>query len=96
MLDRDAALFLYTDGLVEGRRAPGSPHRYGEESLAAWLSAAGTPNRLSCADLDRLLLDVRSANGGTLPDDVTVVVLSSTPAPVRQTAATAPRTAAAP
>ena len=95
VLDRDAALFLYTDGLIEGRRAPGSPHRYGEESLAAWLSLAGAPNRLTAADLDRLLLDVQSANGGALPDDVTVVVLASTPAPAREVAVPVLRTAPA-
>ncbi len=78
VLDRESAVVLYTDGLVEGRRAPGSPHRYGEESLAAWLDAAASaPRTVGTADVDRLLLDVEAANGGELPDDVAVVVLES-------------------
>ena len=81
VLDRTAAVMLYTDGLVEGRRAPGSPHRYGEEALAAWLdSATATPSSIATADLDGLLVDVEAANGGPLPDDVAVVVLASAPA----------------
>lgn len=70
------SLLLYTDGLVEGRRAPGSAYRYGEESLAAWLEVALRTKRITEADLDRLVRDAEAANGGRLTDDVAIVVLS--------------------
>jgi serine phosphatase RsbU (regulator of sigma subunit) len=81
-----SALLLYTDGLVEGRRAPGSPHRYGEEPLRAWLDADPPARQLDGARLDRLVEDVESVNGGPLHDDVAVVVLAHTGAPVPATA----------
>lgn len=51
-------LLLYTDGLIEGRRAPGSSLRYGDHSLEAWLGDTDHPADLGPRDLDRLLRDV--------------------------------------
>ncbi len=71
------ALMLYTDGLVEGRRAPGSTARYGDHSLSAWLGDSPAPHRVTRDDLDRLLSDVEAANGQPLEDDVAIVLLSA-------------------
>ena len=75
-LDQEAALVLYTDGLVEGRRAPGSVYRYGEESLTAWLDTAVPARALTEQHVNRLLGDVEAANGGPLIDDLAIVVLA--------------------
>ena len=69
-------LLGYTDGLVEGRREPGSVERFGSEALveaAAGLLAGGA----GLDDLlDRLLDLVLEANGGDLSDDVAILCLS--------------------
>src|SRR5665648_322890 len=67
-------LFFYTDGLIEGRVAPGSPQRYGEDRLARRLQedAAG----FDAAALQRVLADVETANGAAFADDVAVVAVS--------------------
>lgn len=75
-LDTDFGLVIYTDGLVEGRRAPGSDYRYGEESLTAWLDATMPAHRIDEARLERLIADIQAANGEPLVDDVAVVVLA--------------------
>jgi serine phosphatase RsbU (regulator of sigma subunit) len=77
-LDPQFTLVLYTDGLVEGRRAPGSNLRYGEESLTAWLDGT-LPDALDDSHLEQLVRDVEAANGGPLPDDATLVVLAAPP-----------------
>jgi serine phosphatase RsbU (regulator of sigma subunit) len=67
-------LVLYTDGLVEGRVSPGSPERFGPERLQTWFV-----DRPAAAVDDSTLLglisDLEQANGGTMPDDVAVLVL---------------------
>jgi PAS domain S-box-containing protein len=72
----DWTLLCYTDGLVEGRRQPGSVERFGAEALvgvAAELLAGGA----GLDDvLDRLLDLVLEANGGDLSDDVAILCLS--------------------
>jgi serine phosphatase RsbU (regulator of sigma subunit) len=68
------SLLLYTDGLVEGREAPGSARRYGLQRLLSRL-AEGAPH-LDGGRLDEILNEVTAANGGRLPDDVAVVVVS--------------------
>jgi len=72
----DWTLLCYTDGLVEGRREPGSVDRFGAEALveaAAGLLAGGAgPDEV----LDRLLDLVLEANGGDLSDDVAILCLS--------------------
>jgi PAS domain S-box-containing protein len=71
-------LLCYTDGLVEGRVAPGSVERFGIEALVevatGRLGRAGDPGEV----LDRLLDAVHQANGGDLSDDVAILCLSST------------------
>ena len=71
-------LLCYTDGLVEGRRAPGSVERFGIEALVE--AAAGMLREGAGLEevLDRLLDVVHEANGGDLSDDVAILCLSST------------------
>jgi PAS domain S-box-containing protein len=73
-------LLCYTDGLVEGRSAPGSVERFGIEALVA--AVAGLLERAAGPEeaLDRLLDLVHEANGGELSDDVAIVCLSHLPA----------------
>ncbi|HEV2766430.1 MAG TPA: SpoIIE family protein phosphatase [Acidimicrobiales bacterium] len=70
------AVFLYTDGVVEGRSAPGSADRFGVERLALWLDEH-TPQRrfFEAQDLAALVAELREANGGPLSDDVTILVV---------------------
>jgi PAS domain S-box-containing protein len=78
----DWTLLCYTDGLVEGRRAPGSVERFGIEALVeaatGLLAGAGGTE----AALDGLLDIVHRANGGDLSDDVAILcVARSVPGP---------------
>lgn len=76
-LDGDWALFLFTDGLVEGRCAPGSQERLGVERIArqvAELVAAGTPSEELAP---RLLADAEACHGGPLTDDVAALLVGS-------------------
>jgi serine phosphatase RsbU (regulator of sigma subunit) len=69
------ALMLYTDGLIEGRLAPGASERFGAERLQGWIESHGAPvpdDRV----LSELLADLERANGGALADDVAVLVIS--------------------
>src|SRR5919197_1312583 len=74
-------LLCYTDGLVEGLRAPGSVERFGIEALAetvaGLLEATGGLDEL----LDRLLEVVHNANGRELSDDVAILCCSRLPRP---------------
>jgi PAS domain S-box-containing protein len=72
----DWTLLCYTDGLVEGRRRPGSVERFGAEALAE--AAAGLLAGGAGLDgvLDRLLELVLEANGDDLSDDVAILCLS--------------------
>lgn len=67
------SLFFYTDGLVEGRLAPGSYERFGEHGLVSRLRGLG---QLDEPAVDALLADVLAANGGPMDDDVALVVVS--------------------
>ena len=71
-------LLCYTDGLVEGRAAPGAVERYGIDALAA--TAAGLLGHGAGLDelVDGLLDVVHEANGGELSDDVAILCVSST------------------
>ncbi|HEV2069045.1 MAG TPA: SpoIIE family protein phosphatase, partial [Acidimicrobiales bacterium] len=70
------AVFLYTDGVVEGRSAPGSADRFGVERLALWLDEYTSHRRFfEAQDLAALVAELREANGGPLSDDVTILVL---------------------
>ena len=67
-------LVLYTDGLVEGRVSPDSSERFGAERLQAWF-AGRRAAAVGDSTLVALISDLEEANGGTLPDDVAVLVL---------------------
>jgi len=69
-------LLCYTDGLVEGLRAPGSVERFGIEALSE--ATARLLDRQASADalLDGLLGVVRAANGQDLSDDVAMLCLT--------------------
>jgi PAS domain S-box-containing protein len=74
-------LLCYTDGLVDGRVAPGSVERFGIDALAeaaAGLLHAGTGTE---DVLDGLLEVVHEANGGDLSDDVAILCVSRTATP---------------
>ncbi|GAA3729165.1 PP2C family protein-serine/threonine phosphatase [Streptomyces tremellae] len=68
-------LMIYTDGLIEGREAPGASRRLGEDAMAAMVNeqlAAG----LCCDELiEAALARVEELNGGELTDDVAVLLL---------------------
>jgi PAS domain S-box-containing protein len=66
-------LLCYTDGLVEGRREPGSLERFGIEALRG-TAAALVASRVGLDELVDGLLDVvHTANGGDLSDDVAIL-----------------------
>jgi serine phosphatase RsbU (regulator of sigma subunit) len=66
-------IVFYTDGLIEGLAAPGSPDRLGQNGLVARLSGLDTIDE---AAIDDLLALVERANDGPLNDDVALLVVS--------------------
>jgi serine phosphatase RsbU (regulator of sigma subunit) len=77
-------LFFYTDGLIEGRVAPGSPERFGERRLvAAVRDHLDTASSVGGQDLDRLLDAVEAMNGAPFADDVTIMFFSKVAAGAR-------------
>ncbi|HEY5387073.1 MAG TPA: SpoIIE family protein phosphatase [Thermoleophilia bacterium] len=68
-------LFFYTDGLIEGRAAPGSPERYGEDGLMRRLQDA-VAGGFDAEALDCVLAEIEAANGAAFGDDVAVVAVS--------------------
>jgi serine phosphatase RsbU (regulator of sigma subunit) len=71
------SVVLYTDGLVEGRAAPGARERLGIEPIRALLSGA-TPGALSSVDLEGLVQLASEANGAGLADDVALLAVNVT------------------
>lgn len=69
------SVFAYTDGLIEGRAAPSSSLRYGEDRLLSELTKLG-PLGLSDETVDSLLHDIRTADGGPPADDIALIVIS--------------------
>jgi len=69
------SLVFYTDGLIEGRIAPGRPERFGEERLRRILNDYELDS-LSEAGLLKILRDIE-ATCGPFNDDVAVVVVSA-------------------
>jgi PAS domain S-box-containing protein len=73
----DWALLCYTDGLIEGLRAPGSVERFGIEALcdatAKLLGGQASVDTL----LDCLLEVVLEANGEDLSDDIAMLCLAT-------------------
>ena len=81
-LPRGWRLFFYTDGLIEGRAAPGSPERFGEQRLIeAVRRLDGDVDGVG--SLDRLLADVEAAAGEPFADDVAVILVSQAKAKAR-------------
>jgi serine phosphatase RsbU (regulator of sigma subunit) len=76
------SLVFYTDGLIEGRARPGSSDRFGLERLVLALDGSRERDRPDRPDLDRVIREAQSANGGRLDDDVGVVLLACDAAPV--------------
>jgi Stage II sporulation protein E (SpoIIE) len=72
--DEAWTLLLYTDGLIEGRSAPGGPRPFGGERLCQLIAQAPPP--LVEPQVDTLLTQVREANGGPMTDDVVVLAVS--------------------
>ncbi len=76
-LEGEWGLLLFTDGLVEGRAAPGSTNRFGVDGLERLLGSlvsAGIPrDELASA----LVAAVEQANGGPLTDDVAALLVGT-------------------
>jgi PAS domain S-box-containing protein len=75
-LEQPWLLLCYTDGLIEGRSAPGVTERFGIERLVDRIAALASQGTRPTELLDRLLAEVRAANGGQLSDDVAIVCLA--------------------
>jgi PAS domain S-box-containing protein len=77
----DWALLCYTDGLIEGLRAPGSVERFGIEALCdATTKLVGAQVDID-ALLDGLLEVVLEANGQDLSDDIAMLCLATSVRP---------------
>jgi hypothetical protein len=73
-LPADWSLVFYTDGLIEGRVAPGSSERFGEERLMrTFADLGGGP--LDRDALERVTAAVERAAAAPFADDITVVVV---------------------
>lgn len=70
------SLFLYTDGLIDARVAPGSPQRYGEDRLRLRLQewASALPDEQA---IDTLMAEIENAAGRHFADDVAVLLIST-------------------
>ncbi|HVM07226.1 MAG TPA: SpoIIE family protein phosphatase [Acidimicrobiales bacterium] len=69
-------VFTFTDGLIEGRVAPGSSERFGDDRLRSLMEThLDAPGVLLEAEVDRLLDEVQTAHGARLPDDLAVVLV---------------------
>jgi hypothetical protein len=68
-------LFFYTDGLIEGHAAPGSPERFGEARLIEAVQGLDG-DVVDRGSLQRLLADVEGAGGEPFGDDVAVILIS--------------------
>lgn len=74
-LDAQATVLLYTDGLVEGRAAPGARERLGLPAVLDALRAARA-GAVTEADLRALVDRAAAAHGEGLPDDVALLALN--------------------
>ncbi|MFP3900750.1 MAG: PP2C family protein-serine/threonine phosphatase [Acidimicrobiia bacterium] len=77
------SLLLYTDGLIEGFAAPGSPERLGTEAVLQIVEALCGREATEAGILDALLADVERRNGGPLADDVALCLVSMGDGPDR-------------
>ena len=74
-LPSEWTLFFYTDGVIEGRSAPGTTERYGAERLRRCLERE-LSQRSTAEAIDCVLSDAEAANGGPLTDDATILSVS--------------------
>ncbi len=70
------AVLLYTDGLIEGRAAPGRRDRFGIGRLVELIDALAGRGLGAPALLDGLVAEVQRRNGGPLADDVALCLVS--------------------
>ena len=76
-LDGAWGLLLFTDGLVEGSRAPGTTERFGVDRLARHLQPL-VANRVARSGLaPSLVAEAERRHGGPLTDDVAVMLVGS-------------------
>jgi serine phosphatase RsbU (regulator of sigma subunit) len=75
-LGRGSAVLLYTDGLIEGRTAPGAAERFGIERLIALTDELTRAGVSAAGLLDGLLAEVQARNGGPLADDVALCLVA--------------------
>jgi len=71
-----AAVLLYTDGLIEGRAARDSPQRLGIERVLAELHAQVQSGAHGAALLNAIVDFATRAHGAPLPDDVAALLLT--------------------
>ncbi|MEV7678819.1 SpoIIE family protein phosphatase [Streptomyces sp. NPDC088341] len=68
-------LMLYTDGLIEGRAAPGATRRLGQEGMVEMINAQLAGGLTGDDLLQSAVAQARELNGGELTDDVAVLLL---------------------
>lgn len=73
-IERDAALLLYTDGLIEGRIGAGDD-RLGVDGLLDLLGRHHAGGARGGVLLERVIDEVETLNGGPLADDVAALML---------------------
>ncbi len=66
-------LLAYTDGLFEGRSAPGSSDRLGIDGVTDLVAAIHGEGHRHEVMLEKLMIEVTSRNGGPIDDDIAVV-----------------------
>ncbi|QIK66784.1 SpoIIE family protein phosphatase [Nocardioides sp. HDW12B] len=76
-LDDDWGLLLFTDGLFEGRAAPGATTRLGTDGLVRQLSSLVANDTPRDALASALFAAVEGANGGPLADDVAALLVGT-------------------
>ena len=68
-----ATILAYTDGLIEGRAAPGSADRLGIEAVADLVTRLRVDGHGQERLLERLMTEVTVRNGGPIDDDIAIV-----------------------
>jgi serine phosphatase RsbU (regulator of sigma subunit) len=76
-LDGEWGLLLFTDGLIEGREAPGSKARLGVDALVRELQPRVAAGMSRAEIAPELLAEAERCNGGPLTDDVAVLLVGS-------------------